>query len=80
MFSEFDAIAIFEGVDVALDKARPGITCKEVETAWQAVLNKNGYSKESRVGYSIERVFSKLDTFHRFAGLSFCVPARRIPK
>ena len=52
---EVDRLAkvIVEGVDVALDKAQPGVTCEEVEAVWQAVLNRNGYSKPSRVGYSI---------------------------
>ena len=47
------ADVIVEGVDAALEKARPGETCEAVEAVWQAVLNKNGYKKESRVGYSI---------------------------
>ena len=28
-------------------------TCGEVEEIWQGVLKRNGYQKESRVGYSI---------------------------
>lgn len=47
------ADVIVEGGDIALEAARPGATCEEVEAVWQAVLNRNGYSKESRVGYSI---------------------------
>ncbi|MDH3472846.1 MAG: Xaa-Pro peptidase family protein [Rhodospirillales bacterium] len=47
------AAVIVEGVDVALETATPGATCAEVEAVWQKVLNRNGYSKESRVGYSI---------------------------
>ena len=47
------AKVIVEGVDAALDAARPGATCEEVEAVWQAVLRRNGYRKESRVGYSI---------------------------
>ncbi|MBT7147183.1 MAG: M24 family metallopeptidase, partial [Rhodospirillales bacterium] len=47
------AKVIVEGVDVALEMARPGVSAEDVEAAWQKVLNKNGYSKESRVGYSI---------------------------
>ena len=47
------ASVIVEGVDAALEKARPGTTAEEVEAVWQKVLNKNGYRKESRVGYSI---------------------------
>jgi ectoine hydrolase len=44
---------IIEGGDAALAMAKPGVTCEEVEAIWQAVLKRNGYSKESRVGYSI---------------------------
>jgi len=44
---------IVEGVDAALERASPGATCEQVEAVWQKVLNKNGYQKESRVGYSI---------------------------
>lgn len=53
--AEIDKLAkvIVEGVDVALDKAKPGVSCEEVEAVWQKVLNANGYSKPSRVGYSI---------------------------
>jgi len=47
------AKVIVEGVDVALETARPGSTCEQVEAVWQEVLNRHGYSKESRVGYSI---------------------------
>ncbi len=53
-----DAVAklakvIVEGGDCALSAAKPGMTCEEVEAIWQGVLNRNGYSKDSRVGYSI---------------------------
>ena len=44
---------IVEGVDAALEVAKPGVSCEQVEAVWQAVLNKNGYRKKSRVGYSI---------------------------
>ena len=47
------AEVIVEGGDIALEMARPGVTCEEVEAVWQRTLNKHGYSKESRVGYSI---------------------------
>ena len=47
------AKVIVEGVDVGLDLAKPGNTCEQVEAGWQAVLNRNGITKESRVGYSI---------------------------
>ena len=44
---------IIEGVDAALDMARPGVTCEAVEAVWQKVLNRAGYHKDSRVGYSV---------------------------
>ena len=47
------AKVIVEGVDVALEKSRPGVTCEEVESVWQQVLRRNGLRKDSRVGYSI---------------------------
>ena len=47
------AAVIVEGGDRALEAARPGVTCAEVEAVWQGVLNRHGYRKESRVGYSI---------------------------
>jgi len=47
------AEVIVEGGDAALAVAKPGATCEEVEAVWQAILNRNGYRKESRVGYSI---------------------------
>ena len=47
------AKTVVEGVDAALDAAKPGATCEGVEAIWQAVLRKNGLKKESRVGYSI---------------------------
>ena len=53
--SEVEKLAsvIVEGGDLALEAARPGATCAEVEAVWQGVLNRHGYRKESRVGYSI---------------------------
>jgi ectoine hydrolase len=42
-----------EGVDAGLAMAKPGSTAEQVEAAWQAVLRRNGLSKESRVGYSV---------------------------
>ncbi len=47
------AAVIVEGGDLALEAARPGATCAEVEAVWQGVLSRHGYRKESRVGYSI---------------------------
>ena len=47
------AEVIIEGGDRAIEAARPGVTCEEVEALWQSILNRNGYEKKSRVGYSI---------------------------
>ena len=44
---------VIEGGDKALEAARPGVSCAEVEAVWQGVLRRNGLSKESRVGYPI---------------------------
>ena len=47
------ADVIIEGGNRALEAAKPGVSCEEVEAVWQTVLKRHGYSKESRVGYSI---------------------------
>jgi Xaa-Pro aminopeptidase len=47
------AEVIVEGGDLALEAAKPGAICEEVEAVWQGVLKRYGYAKESRVGYSI---------------------------
>jgi Xaa-Pro aminopeptidase len=47
------ADVIVEGGNRALEASKPGVTCEEVEAIWQDVLKQHGYSKESRVGYSI---------------------------
>jgi Xaa-Pro dipeptidase len=44
---------VVEGINAALDTAKPGATCEEVELAWRRVLNKYGLEKESRIGYSM---------------------------
>jgi ectoine hydrolase len=45
--------AMLEGTAAALDAAKPGNTCEQVEGAWRAVIAKYGIEKESRCGYSI---------------------------
>jgi Xaa-Pro dipeptidase len=47
------AQAVSEGLDTALDVARAGRTCHEVEAAWRAVIERAGHAKSSRIGYSI---------------------------
>jgi Xaa-Pro aminopeptidase len=47
------AEVIVEGGDRALELAKPGVTCHEVNQLWQSILKEHGYVKNSRVGYSI---------------------------
>ncbi len=47
------AEVVVEGMEAALEKARPGATCEQVEATWRAVITKAGLEKESRIGYSI---------------------------
>jgi Xaa-Pro dipeptidase len=49
---ELDKV-VREAMDVALDTARPGATCEQIEAAWQKVVNAGGFEKRSRIGYSI---------------------------
>ncbi len=44
---------VLEGTQAALDAAKPGATCEDVEAAWRRVITKHGVVKESRIGYSI---------------------------
>lgn len=45
--------ALVDGIAAALDAAKPGATCEQVEAAWRAEIAKHGIEKKSRVGYSI---------------------------
>src|SRR5690625_4770101 len=44
---------VVEGLNVALDTIKPGVTCEEVEMAWQSTINKYNLEKESRMGYTV---------------------------
>jgi Xaa-Pro dipeptidase len=44
---------VTEGMAVALDKARAGTTCEEVEAAFRAFTTARGALKPSRIGYAI---------------------------
>ena len=46
-------LAVLEGFDAALDRARPGVTCHEVEAAWRAAAAAAEIEKSSRIGYAI---------------------------
>jgi ectoine hydrolase len=47
------AEVVIEGINVTLDAIRPGVTCSEVEAVWRKSIEKTGFSKESRIGYSM---------------------------
>ena len=47
------AAVVGDGLEAALDAARAGRTCHEVEAAWRTLLAKKRYEKSSRIGYSI---------------------------
>lgn len=44
---------VLEGIEAALEAARPGETCQAIEAAWRRVINAHGLEKTSRCGYSI---------------------------
>lgn len=45
--------AVLEGIEAALDAARPGNSCEDIEAAWRKAIARHGLEKESRCGYSI---------------------------
>ncbi len=47
------ADVVVEGLNAALDRAAPGVTCEEVELAWRETIAKHGIEKEDRIGYSM---------------------------
>ncbi len=42
-----------EAIDAAIDAARPGVQCQDVERAWRKVMSKSQLVKDSRIGYTI---------------------------
>lgn len=42
-----------KGLEAAIASAKSGATCHDVWSAWQTVLQKGGFEKKSRIGYSI---------------------------
>lgn len=63
------APAVIEGMAVALDSARAGSTCEEVEASWRRAIGAHGYEKPSRIGYSIGIGYAGLDWNERSASL-----------
>jgi ectoine hydrolase len=47
------AAATAEGMAAALATVKPGALCQDVELAWRQIINRAGFSKPSRIGYSI---------------------------
>ncbi len=45
--------AVRDGLTAAIAAIRPGETAESVEAAWRATLRQHGFSKESRLGYSV---------------------------
>jgi Xaa-Pro dipeptidase len=46
------AKVVVEGLENALEAARPGATCESVERAWRETIARHGIVKDSRIGYS----------------------------
>ncbi|MFP5114865.1 M24 family metallopeptidase [Bacillaceae bacterium C204] len=42
-----------EGINACLEMIRPGIACEEIEETWIKTIEKSGFVKESRLGYSM---------------------------
>jgi len=47
------ADATADGMAAALATVKPGALCQDVELAWRQTINRAGFSKPSRIGYSI---------------------------
>ncbi|MCI5078174.1 ectoine hydrolase DoeA [Oricola sp.] len=45
--------AVLESVEAGLEKAKPGNRCEDIANAFNATLNKFGFIKDNRCGYSI---------------------------
>lgn len=45
--------AVLEAVDKGLEQARPGNTCEDIAITFYDTLERHGFSKDSRTGYSI---------------------------
>jgi len=47
------AAATAEGMQAALATVKPGALCQDIWSAWQQTINRAGFNKPSRIGYSI---------------------------
>lgn len=44
---------VAEGLTAALEAIKPGMLCEEVERVWAKTIEKSGFIKDSRIGYSM---------------------------
>ena len=47
------AAATAEGMQAALATVKPGALCQDIASAWRQTINRAGFNKPSRIGYSI---------------------------
>ncbi|MCE7791508.1 M24 family metallopeptidase [Salipaludibacillus sp. CUR1] len=47
------APVVAEGINHVLEKAKPGVTCGEIEEVWRKSIGRYGLEKEARLGYSV---------------------------
>jgi Xaa-Pro dipeptidase len=47
------AKVVVDGLNAAIEAARPGARAEDVEAAWRRVIERHGIVKESRIGYSV---------------------------
>ena len=47
------AEVVVEGIEAALEAAKPGATCEDVEGAWRRAIAASGIIKDMRIGYSV---------------------------
>lgn len=45
--------AVIDGIEAALEVAKPGNSCEQVEAAWRRAISRYSITKASRIGYSI---------------------------
>ena len=47
------ADVVVEGLNAALEGVKPGRRCEEIEEIWRTTIEKRGFVKDSRIGYSM---------------------------
>jgi ectoine hydrolase len=49
---DLEAVVV-EGITLALEAVKPGVTCETIERVWAGSIAKSGFIKDSRIGYSM---------------------------